>query len=122
MPIRSKFENEDAMPKHPLRLTLAVLALTATTLQAYAYDRHLRIHNDTGLTLYKFQSTNSGAKNWGRDVMGSKVLSAGGSMRLNFDNTYGYCEFDFKATFEDGTVLQKANVNVCETGDYYYTD
>ena len=87
-----------------------------------AYDRHVRIHNDTGLTLYRFQSTNSGAKRWGSDVMGSKVLPNGASMRLNFDNSKGYCTFDFKATFEDGTVLQKANVNVCETGDYYYTE
>lgn len=114
--------HEDTMLTSTLRLTLATLALAATTLSAQAQDRHLRIHNDTGLTLYKFQSTNSGAKNWGRDVMGSKVLANGGSMRLNFDNQYGYCEFDFKATFEDGTVLQKANVNVCETGDYYYTE
>ena len=110
------------MLKSTLRLSLATLALVATTLSAQAYDRHVRIHNDTGLTLYRFQSTNSGAKRWGSDVMGSKVLPNGGSMRLNFDNSKGYCNFDFKATFEDGTVLQKGNVNVCETGDYYYTE
>ena len=43
-------------------------------------------------------------------------------MRLNFDNEHGYCNFDFRAVFEDGTVLQKANVDVCSTGDYYYTE
>ena len=110
------------MLKSTLRLSLAAMVLAATTLSAQAYDRHLRIHNDTGLTLYKFQSTNSGAPRWGSDVMGSSVLPNGSSMKLNFDNADGYCEFDFKATFEDGTVLQKANVNVCETGDYYYTE
>ena len=43
-------------------------------------------------------------------------------MKLHFDNAQGYCEFDFKAVFADGSVLQKARVNVCETGDYYYTE
>ena len=102
-------------------------ALIAATLlliagQASAYDRHLRIHNDTGVTLYKFYSTNSGSDHWGSDVMGSSTLPSGQSMRLNFDNKYGYCEFDFRAEFSDGSVLQRANVNVCETGDYYYTE
>lgn len=105
-----------------LCMTLASLALAASSLAAVAYDRHVRIHNDTGLVLYKFQSTNSGAKRWGSDVMGSSTLASGTYMNLNFDNTKGYCEFDFRAVFEDGSVLEKANVNVCETGDYYYTE
>lgn len=105
-----------------LRLGLATLVLAALPFSAQAFDRHVRIHNDTGLTLYKFYSTNSGASRWGSDVMGSSTLASGSSMRLNFDNADGYCEFDFRAVFEDGTVLQKANVNVCETGDYYYTE
>ena len=60
-----------------LRLNLAGLVLLATTLQAAAYDRTVRIHNDTGLTLVKFQSTTTGASRWGRDVMGRRRLRLG---------------------------------------------
>jgi hypothetical protein len=98
--------------------TLAVAALAGT--QAFATDRNVRIHNDTGMTLYRFYSTNSGATKWGSDVMGSSTLPSGRSMKLNFDNKQGYCLFDFRAIFEDGTELTRANVNVCEIGDYYY--
>jgi hypothetical protein len=105
-----------------LCMTLASIALVASTLTASAYDRRVRIHNETGLVLYKFQSTNSGAKRWGSDVMGSSTLDSGAAMTLNFDNKHDYCEFDFRAVFEDGSVLEKAGVNVCETGDYYYTE
>jgi hypothetical protein len=52
--------------------------------------------------------------------MGDATLASGSSMKLNFDNADGYCEFDFRAEFEDGSVLQKAGVNVCEVGDYSY--
>ena len=103
-----------------LRLMAAAAALAATAGAAMATDYRVRIHNDTGYTLYKFYSTNSGAKKWGRDVLGSKTLANGAAMTLNFDNSEGYCLFDFRAIFEDGTELTRGEVNVCEIGDYYY--
>lgn len=102
-----------------LRMTIAAATLFSAT-QAMAVDRHVRIHNDTGVTLYRFYSTNSNHPKWGKDVMGSSTLPSGSSMRLNFDNAQGYCLFDFKAVFEDGSELVRQNVNVCEIGDYYY--
>lgn len=103
----------------PVRLFATVLALLSAG-QAMALDRTVRIHNDTGLTLYRFYSTNTGASRWGQDVMGSSTLAPGASMKLNFDNEDGYCEFDFRAIFEDGTEATRQAVNVCETSDYYY--
>lgn len=97
---------------------VALASLTATAVQAD--HMKVRIHNDTGLTLTRFYSTNSGSSKWGRDVMGSSVLGSGRAMTMNFDNQYGYCLFDFRAIFEDGTELLRANVNVCEMSDYYY--
>lgn len=41
-------------------------------------------------------------------------------MVLNFDNAKGYCLFDFKAVFEDGDVLERGGVNVCEITDFTY--
>jgi hypothetical protein len=97
-------------------------ALAALTLAGPALaDRRVRIHNETGLTLYRFYSTNSGASKWGRDVMGSSTLPSGRYMTMNFDNAKGYCLFDFRAIFVDGTELLRANVNVCEVSDYRYT-
>ena len=104
------------------RLAMAGVMLVASALAAGAVDRNVRIHNETSVTIYRFYSTNSGAERWGSDVMGSSTLPPGSSMRLNFDNNQGYCEFDFKAEFEDGSELQRNNVNVCEIGDYYYTE
>ena len=101
------------------RVLATALALLSAG-QAMALDRTVRIHTDTGLTLYRFYSTNTGASRWGRDVMGSTTLAPGATMKLNFDNAEGYCEFDFRAIFEDGTELTRQAVNVCETSDYYY--
>lgn len=105
-----------------LRLAGAVALLLASVVSVQAQDRYVRIHNDTGVTLYRFYSTDSGSKRWGNDVMGSSTLEPGASMRLNFDNDYGYCLFDFRAEFADGEVLERQEVNVCEVADYYYQE
>lgn len=105
-----------------LRTTLCatLLSLAASSVGVAAQDRHVTIHNDTGYTLYHFYSTNSGSTKWGKDILGSSMMPNGSAVRMNFDNKYGYCEFDFKAVFEDGSEMQRANINVCEIGDYYY--
>lgn len=99
-------------------LVCAAAMLTAT--EALAVDRHVRIVNQTGVTLYRFYSTNSGHPKWGSDVMGSSTLPSGSSMKLNFDNANGYCEFDFRAIFEDGDEVVENNVNVCEVGTFTF--
>lgn len=101
--------------------TYGLLAFVVSLASAVsAQDRHVRIINNTGYDLYHFYSTNSGSTRWGHDVLGSQILSNGSYMTLNFDNANGYCEFDFRAEFEDGSTLQRANVNVCEISDYSY--
>lgn len=105
-----------------VKLALAGCVLAAFGSAAVAENRDVRIINETGVTIYRFYSTNSGADHWGSDVMGNSTLPSGSAMNLNFDNKYGYCEFDFRAEFADGEVLQRDNVNVCEIGEYTYTE
>ncbi len=103
-----------------LRLPAAVALLLASALSAAAEDRNVNIHNNTGYTIYRFYSTNSGATRWGNDVMGSSTLPQGTYMHLNFDNKYNYCEFDFRIEFEDGSAHDERNVDVCTVGDFTF--
>jgi len=45
--------------------TAALLLAATSATSATAQDRNVRIHNDTGVTLYRFYSTNSGSTKWG---------------------------------------------------------
>jgi hypothetical protein len=91
------------MGRSGIRLGVACFLLAASAIAAGAVDRNVRIYNETGTTIYRFYSTNSGASKWGSDVMCNSTLAPGASMRLNFDNKNGYCEFDFLAEFSDGS-------------------
>ncbi|MEO8241715.1 MAG: hypothetical protein ABI832_05340 [bacterium] len=108
------------MVKNFLRGVAVLALLAASTVTAAAYDRNVNIHNNTGYTIYRFYSTNSGATRWGSDVMGRNTLPSGRFMHLNFDNKYNYCKFDFRIEFEDGSTHEERAVDVCQVGDFTF--
>lgn len=102
------------------RVLAAMAMLVASVVSAGAVDRNVNIHNNTGYTIYRFYSTNSGATKWGNDVMGNSTLPNGNYMHLNFDNKYNYCKFDFRIEFQDGSSHEERAVDVCTVGDFTF--
>ncbi len=105
------------------RFTSALLAaafLSASALPAAALDRRVNIVNNTGFSIVEFYGSNKDSKSWEEDIFGSDVLGPYSSVTINFDDGSGYCKFDFKAVFNDGDVLIRKNVNVCEIGTFTY--
>ena len=100
-------------------LGFSALALTAceetTTTTTTSADRHVTIINNTGISMREFYGSNAGANTWQEDILGSNVLPAYSSVNINFDDGSGYCTFDFKAVFADGSSLVDSNVDVCTT-------
>jgi hypothetical protein len=101
---------------------LAVAIAAAVAGNAEAFDRRMRIVNDSHHDITAFYASNVSARDWGDSMLGNDILPAGGSIVLNFDDGSGYCRFRFRAVFDDGAELQRASVNVCEVGTYRYTD
>lgn len=102
----------------PLALA-AALAFTSAA-PALSLDRRVTIINNTGFTIVRFFGSNTGSGSWEEDILGEDVLPSGSSVVINFDDSTGYCMFDFRAEFEDGDVLERGGVNVCEIGTFTY--
>jgi hypothetical protein len=95
-----------------MRYRLAVLALAgalvaASGAQSQAPDRHVRIINETRHTMVSFYASNTAAKTWEEDILGSDTLPPGQDVRINID---------------DGTETVKHDINVCEISSYRYTE
>lgn len=102
-----------------LLLGLGALTLTACvedTGGSTSVDRRVTIINNTNTAIREFYGSNVGADSWQEDILGADVLPAGRSVTINFDDGSGYCTFDFKAVFVDGSSLVDQNVDVCTTG------
>ena len=99
-------------------LALTLLFTSASTVSAL--DRRVRIVNHTSYTMVRFYGSNKGSDSWEEDILGDDVMGSGDSYIINFDDGTGYCKFDFKAEFEDGSVKVDNNINVCKIGTFTY--
>jgi ABC-type glycerol-3-phosphate transport system substrate-binding protein len=100
-------------------LTLSGLALagcdTGATSTSSNYDKHVLVVNDSSLTVTNFYGSNAGADTWQEDILGDGTLASGSSININFEDGSGYCTFDFKAVFSDGTSAVQTGIDVCST-------
>ncbi len=96
-------------------LVLAACEDGTTTTVTTTQDRHVTIHNDTSVAMTSFYGSNAGTNDWQEDILGTDVLPAGSSVTINFDDGSGYCNFDFRAVFRDGSSLIDTNIDVCTT-------
>jgi hypothetical protein len=101
------------------RLAAAAIA-TLSALPALAEDRRVEIVNATEVTMTQFYGSNQKTDSWEEDILGDDVLLPGETVVINFDDSTGYCVFDFRAVFEDGDEVVERGINVCETGTFTY--
>ncbi|MBC2835351.1 hypothetical protein H7F16_07510 [Gemmobacter straminiformis] len=103
-----------------LAAALFATALMTAALPARAEDRRVTIVNNTGYTITNFYGSNTGADSWQEDILGKDLLPPGGSVVINFDDSSGYCMFDFRAVFEDGDEIIDQKIDVCTIGTFTY--
>jgi len=107
------------LSKAALGLVLAAMVLAScgdvTTTTTISADRRVTIVNNTGATIQRFYGSNAGTTSWEEDILGSSVLPSGSSTTINFDDGTGFCTFDFKAEFADGSSSVESSVDVCTT-------
>jgi hypothetical protein len=89
---------------------------------ANAYDRHVDLINRSHGTITHFFASNVGTDDWEDDVLGEFVLRPGYHVHVDLDDGSGYCRFDFKTVFQDGTDIIRRNVDVCTLTRYTLTD
>jgi hypothetical protein len=101
---------------------LGALAVLVSTSMSEAYDRRLRVHNETSYDIHYLYGSNTGTSDWQEDMLGNGILPAYNTVMANMNDGTGYCKFDFRAVFSDGTEAYIWDVNTCEETDIYFTE
>ena len=78
---------------------------------ADAFDRRIRIKNDTGQDIVSL-SASSSESGWSGQVLGS--LAAGKAAMATIDDGSGACVYDFTAELANGSSTSMPGVNVCD--------
>lgn len=106
----------------PRTVVLFAGGLALIAAPAQALDRRVRLVNDSKHAVTEFYGSKFGDRASGDDMLGDDDLPPGGTLILNFEDGSGYCRFAFRAVFDDGKILARKSVNVCEVGTVRYTE
>ena len=93
----------------------AASLFTATV--AWAGRQDFRIHNETGQAIINLYVSPSSETNWGPDILGVEILAAGEDGTITFDRDEEACLWDVKVNYQDGSVGDWRQINLCETTD-----
>ena len=98
----------------------------ATAAPAFAYERWLRVHNNTsgdeywGKIIHVYTSCRD-CSGWSRDLLRGSIPPGHYKQTMDPGWSDGYCKFDVLAVFKDGTEV-RSYMNLCLIEDWYIRD
>lgn len=104
------------------RFTCVTLAALIFSAPAVAEDLVFKLKNKSSYDVTEFYASPANVGDWEEDILGQDILSSGDSLQITIGDGRSQCEYDLRFVFEDGEVVERANVDLCETGSYTLTD
>jgi hypothetical protein len=102
-------------------LFAAALLAAGAAMPVMAQDVAYELVNASSLTLMEFYSSPVSNPNWGADILGANVLSAGSTGTVTIADGGTECAYDIRMVFDNGAVLEDS-VDICAMGSYTITD
>jgi hypothetical protein len=99
-------------------LGLALSGCVTTSTTVVSSNKSVTIVNNSGYTITNFYGSNSGTNSWQEDILGASTLPSGSSANINFEDGSGFCSFDFKVVFGDGSSVIEQGIDVCTISTY----
>ena len=78
-------------------------------------NQNFTLTNNTGHVVTTLAVSPSNSDQWGPDILGRDVLANGESASITFPRAETACEWDIKATYDDGDTTDARGVNLCTT-------
>ena len=76
-------------------------------------QQNFTLVNNTGHTVVTLNVSPSTQNEWGPDILGRDTLANGESAAITFPHGETQCNFDIRATYDDGDTTDMRGVNLC---------
>lgn len=108
---------------HMKMMSAAALAvLVAFSGTATAEDLEFTLRNASSYDVIEFYASPSDVAEWEEDILGLDILGSGDSVQVTIADGRTQCEYDLRFVFDDGDVVERGAVDLCETGSYTLHD
>jgi hypothetical protein len=65
------------------------------------------------MTIVEIQIAHVGTGQWERDLLSDAILLPAQSVLVDIGDANGYCRFDIKTVFDDGTSSIRRDIDIC---------
>lgn len=79
-------------------------------------QQNFSLVNNTGHTVVTLNVSASNENSWGPDILGRDTLATGETAQVTFPHGETQCNFDIRATYDDGDTTDQRGVNLCQIG------
>ncbi|WP_037311488.1 hypothetical protein [Ruegeria halocynthiae] len=100
---------------------IAVAALTPLS-AAYAEDLNFRLVNDSSSALVGFNVSPTSAQFWEENLLAGDRIAPGYEADITIADGLTTCTYDIRGTFADEAEAEDFGLNLCELGEYVFTD
>ena len=106
-----------------LRSMIAATAAAAALWVAPAFAQELAftLDNQSSGGVNELYVSTLNSDSWEEDILGQDVLAAGEQATITISNTDGRCEFDMRLVYDDDSVTDERQINLCDLEDATYT-
>lgn len=119
-PCRLAFIKGNSMKFNTFAAATAAMFLFAVP--AFAEDLTFDLINNSSVNLHELYVSAHDADDWGEDILGTEILAAEESGAVTITDGKATCDYDLRFVSEDGSAIERANVNLCETGSFTLQD
>ena len=104
------------------RVRRVVRALGNPPLRAAAEDLEVIVVNDAGPDLIGFYVSPAGSDAWDENLLEDNPLASGNELTVTIPDGLTQCIYDIRGVFQDGDVLEDRGLDLCELGEYSFTE
>lgn len=99
---------------------LAAVVLLGSVSLAQAEDLSFNLINKTGVDIVGFYVSHTGTDEWEENMIEGHYLPGGNQILVSIRDGRTVCEYDMRAEFADGDVLEEYELDLCSLGSYTF--
>lgn len=99
-----------------------VTAILASYSPAMAEDLVFLLYNDSSSDLVGFNVSQASSDDWKEDLLAGGYLAPGYEIGVEIADGLTTCIYDIRGIFADGSEAEGFGLNLCDLGEYTFTD
>ncbi len=100
----------------------SLLIVLAVHSPASAEDLDFLLYNDSSVALTEFNLSPASSNNWGESLLEGDYLAPGYEIDVLIADGLSTCVYDIRGGFSDGSEAVDYNQNLCDLGEYTFSD